>query len=218
MTERRWFYPERRKPPRVQDLTGTKFGRWLVLGYAGVTDYKQHLWHCRCECGVERDVLGMHMRSGKSVSCGCFKDERTAERNRKHGLTESPEYLTWCNVKFRTQNPDHPSGEWYAKRGITMCDRWRSDFAAFYADMGPRPSDKHSIERMDNDGNYEPGNCCWALSKDQMRNTRSNRLVVYDGIEMPLIEASERSGINYGTLQWRLDNGKPLFAEVRRRR
>jgi hypothetical protein len=95
----------------------------------------------------------------------------------------------------------------YVLRGITVCERWK-DFAVFAADMGPRPSPHHSIDRRNNSRGYEPDNCYWATQKQQMRNMRRNRIVEYLGKEMTLIEASERSGVNYGTAKWRLDNGR----------
>jgi hypothetical protein len=115
----------------------------------------------------------------------------------------------WMGMHARCNATTGENYRNYKARGISVCDRWK-DFSLFEADMGARPSDKHSIDRIDNSKGYEPGNCYWATSKQQMRNMRRNRLVEYGGRIMPLVEACELAGVNYGTAKWRLKNGKTI--------
>jgi hypothetical protein len=114
---------------------------------------------------------------------------------------------TYYNIIDRCENADCPQHQNYGARGIRMHPAWRADFWQFVKDMGPKPSPSHMIERVNNDGDYEPGNCVWATRTVQMRNTRRNRLVEYNGKEVPLSEACEAAGVNYDAAKWRLNNG-----------
>ena len=152
---------------------------------------------------------GSKLVNGHTRSCGCLITERIAALNRSHGATVGcrfkrtavpKEYQTWNRIKSRCYNPNVPEHPFYGGRGITMCDDWRHDYSAFLADMGDAPTRKHSIERIDNDGPYEPGNCRWATPREQARNRRSSVRVKLDGELVLLVEAAERFGINYHTL------------------
>ena len=202
--------------PKRIDLVGQHFGRLTVIEEAGRTAQGQVLWRCACECGRETRTRGQHLRSGASRSCGCIAREKSAERapslirgNRTHGMSGTPEYESWSAMVQRCTNPSNPAYSDYGGRGVTVCDRWRISFEAFYADMGPRPAGT-SIDRIDVNGTYRPDNCRWATRKQQQRNTRRNRLVVAFGEELPLAEWAERVGIDYGALQGRLDRGWPV--------
>ncbi len=118
-----------------------------------------------------------------------------------------PEYRHWINMKSRCLNPNVPNFKHYGGRGVTVCERWKADFGAFFADMGPRPSKHHTIDRIENSGNYEPGNCRWATQSEQGRNRRGNRLVTIDGKTMTLAEAVGRSPVPYNTVLYRLKRG-----------
>jgi hypothetical protein len=153
------------------DLVGKRFGRWTVLEMErDRRDGLGIMWLCRCDCGTTRHVSGRHMRRGASVSCGCLKAERQALRNRTHGMFGVPEYHSWSGMIQRCTNPGNPSYANYGGRGITVCERWRS-FKDFLLDMGRRPKGT-SIDRIDNDGSYEPGNCRWATRTVQNSNKR----------------------------------------------
>lgn len=119
----------------------------------------------------------------------------------------TPEQGALINIIQRCTNPNNPQYSSYGGRGITVCDRWRHSFENFLADMGPRPSDKHSIDRIDNDGNYEPGNCRWATQREQCRNKRSNRIIEFDGVRLPVVDWAERLGVPVEMLRGRIKQG-----------
>lgn len=161
-------------------------------------------WRLQCDCGNERIALQKSFRSGgKMKSCGCDNIHHT----KSHGLSKVIEYRHWINMISRCENPDTPGFEHYGGRGIKVCDRWRSDFTNFYADMGRKPSSNHSVDRVRANGNYEPGNCRWALPKIQGRNKRCNRLVRVNGWKMTLAEAAEMAPVPYNTVLYRLKRG-----------
>ncbi len=191
-------------PLRVKDLTGQRFGRLLVLTYAGKGPSGRTHWLCRCDCGTEYHVISRSLLTGHTKSCGCLANELTRIRSTTHGMRHSPEYGIWCDVIKRCSNPNY---DYYAKRGITVCWRWRNSFATFIEDMGARPSAKHSIERIDNDGNYEPGNVRWATPKEQARNRRNNRLLTHEGKIQCMASWAEVLGIDYRLLCRRLNLG-----------
>lgn len=152
---------------KLINLTGQRFGSLLVVGRA---DSKRGAtyWHCKCDCGDETDVRGNHLRSGKIKSCGCG-------RGKKHDHYYSVEYSSWRNMLTRCYNHNHVSHERYSSKGVQVCDRWRQSFQNFLEDMGPSPGPGYSIDRIDNDGDYEPGNCRWADAVTQSRNHGAQR-------------------------------------------
>jgi hypothetical protein len=170
---------------RFVEMSGMKFGRLTVVSRAGSVAYRRvATWRCRCDCGVETIVEGRSLRSGHTKSCGCYAIETRKKNGKKSGGNQrtthghcvgyrfSPTYGTWAAMRKRCENESHDRYKYYGGRGIRVCDRWKS-FENFLADMGPKPTPQHSIDRFpDNDGNYEPGNCRWATSSEQARNQR----------------------------------------------
>lgn len=127
-----------------------------------------------------------------------------------HGFSQTPEYRAWQAMVKRCTDPENAAWPDYGGRGITVCDRWRDDVAAFIADMGAKPSALHELDRKDNDGGYEPSNCRWVLRKENNRNRRSNRIVEWNGQQKTLVEWSEITGLAFSALKWRLDSGWPI--------
>ena len=188
-------------PSVAQDLTGLRYGLWTVVDRAenrGIVPY----WRCRCDCGTEREVAGQSLRSGASRACGC-----TRKGNLQHGKSKSPEYEAWSGMIRRCYSLNREDYPRYGGRGITVCERWRESFENFYADMGPKPTPHHSIDRIDNDGTYAPDNCRWATVARQNRNRRDTRLISFNGETLCITDWAARLGIARKTIVMRLDRG-----------
>lgn len=149
------------------DLLGLRFGKLIVIKFFG-KHTKRWSWLCRCDCGNEIVVHRDSLIAGNTKSCGCLLKETLI----KHGMYKSPEFKTWIRIKSRCYDRNLPCYVNYGGRGIIVCNRWLESFNNFYEDMGNRPSSKHSIERKDNNGNYDPDNCKWATKTEQQRNQR----------------------------------------------
>jgi len=145
--------------------------------------------------------------NGMTSSCGCFRVERVIASQTRHGMCNTPEYRAWAKLIDRCVNPRNNSFEHYGGRGISVCDRWKHSFENFLADMGPRPSPQHSIERSNNDGNYDPKNCFWATRKEQANNTSRTRRIVAFGEALTLPQWSRRTGLPETTIRSRLRSG-----------
>lgn len=185
------------------DLTGKSFNHLTAVKFSRMHK-AQSFWIFRCSCGELKEVRSSHAISGQIKSCGCSTSEMMAAAKTRHGYwaggAGSPEHSAWTLAKTRCHQPNNQAFKDYGARGITMCSRWRSGegrksgFECFIADMGDRPSPQHSLDRIDNSKGYEPENCRWATKSQQQRNTRSNRIVVFNGQEMCVAEAIEAAG------------------------
>jgi hypothetical protein len=161
----------------AESLVGRRFGLWTVIGYAQPGGF-QRRWLCRCDCGAERPVLAFSLLAGKSQGCGCTRVAVVRQRITKHGATthaaRSRAYAAWISAKSRCFNPKMAHWHRYGGRGITMCDAWRNDFPAFLREMGECPPGL-TLDRVNNDGHYEPGNCRWASMKEQGHNRSTTK-------------------------------------------
>lgn len=157
--------------PLKEDLTGRVFGRLTVTGRDAP------YWRCICTCGATKSVLGGSLTSGATKSCGCLRKEYSALTKTTHGKAankHSRVYRIWNGMKNRCHNEKQPHYVRYGGRGIKVCEEWRKSFATFYAYMGDPPTDRHSLDRLDNNGDYQPGNVRWATSKEQRANRRDS--------------------------------------------
>lgn len=193
-------------PDRKMDIVGQKFGRLTALEPA-----PKKKWLCRCECGRTVLVVRASLLKGGTRSCGCLRREVAARgmgpRMRRHGLSHLPECGIWRGMLDRCYNPRSRYFANYGGRGIEVCDRWRNDVAAFITDMGPRPSDAHSIDRIDNDGNYCPDNCRWATRIDQANNSRWNHVVTFRGETKTLAQWGRELALDPDVISERLVRG-----------
>lgn len=167
------------------------------------------MWLCICDCGNEKTIIASNLIRNLTGSCGCLHKELTSKSRTKHGMRNTAEYNTWARMKARCENINSKDYPRWGGRGIGVCKRW-SSFENFLKDMGERPSNKHSLDRIDNNKNYHPSNCRWADAKTQANNRRRRGnliLVKYQGIVKPLIDWADALGINYSTLQWRYKQG-----------
>ena len=178
--------------------TGTVFGRLTVIRKKERERGCRLHWECKCECGKIVFVVSGSLTKGFTKSCGCLAVERTKIRNSKHGATRgyraTPTYRAWSGMITRCTDKNVRSWPLYGGRGISVCDRWRRSFEAFRSDMGEKPEGM-SIDRIDSNGHYEPGNCRWATSLEQGRNTSRNIFVTICGKYMCLTEACDVYGI-----------------------
>lgn len=184
---------------KYKSFVGKKYGRLTV-----VSD-KNGVCKCVCSCGEEKEISKYSLTSGDTRSCGCFREDVLTT----HGKTHSPEYLAWDNMIGRCHRKSVRAYYRYGGRGIVVCDSWRQSFEAFYAYIGDRPSNKHSLDRIDNDGNYEPGNVRWATRSVQDRNKSSNVQLEFNGKTMVASDWAEELGIKPHTLTNRIKSGMP---------
>jgi len=187
----------------AKDISGLRYGRLVALGPVDVIKYPSganHVqWLCRCDCGNEKIISIAKLTPNNTRSCGCLQKECYG-RNKgglKHGMHKTPEYNAWRSMLKRCNLETTPHFYLYGGRGITVCERWLK-FENFLADMGLRPSQKHSLDRFPNntDGNYEPDNCRWATASEQQRNRRNNLIVTALGRTGPLVSFFEEFGPN----------------------
>lgn len=209
---------------KLDDLTGRRFGKLTVIGSHESRNGKT-FWPCRCDCGNSTTVVASNLKRGNTLSCGCLQRNITIARNTTHGLVaggKPPEYIVWVNFRNRCEDPRDKQYPSYGGRGITVDARWQS-YEAFYADMGPRPSADHQIDRIDNDGPYAPGNCRWATRTENCSNRRDNVFVEWHGESLTVPEWARRVGIKKHTIHQRLnklgwDVERALTTPVRRMR
>ncbi len=192
--------------PRINDITGQRFGRLTVLSFSHMNKGRRAVWNCECECGTKCQVEGTKLATGRTKSCGCLRPDAARENNSTHGYSTHYLWNTYAKMIARCYTPSDKSYKRYGARGITVCERWRESFVNFLADMGDRP-DGCSIDRIDNDGPYSPENCRWATISQQNSNTRQNHNLTYDGETLTIAQWSTRLGISQHTIRNRLRYG-----------
>lgn len=205
---------------QFKDLTGQRFGRLTVVKFAERKGQYTY-WECQCDCGKKTIVYSYSLTSGRTQSCGCLHNEITAKISTRHNLRNSKAYRAWRHMNHRCFNVNDKDYSNYGGRGITVYDEWAKDFVTFYdyvSKLEHFGEEGYSLDRINVNGNYEPGNVRWATRKEQARNKRTNLLVNYNGEMIPLSLASEISNISYNVLQYRYYRGKrgsDLFKPVK---
>ena len=208
--------------PRI--VPGDRFGRLVVESVGGRSARGAVTAVLLCDCGALKTTALSHLRSGSVRSCGCLQAEARRSSASTHGYARvdarAPEYEIWLGIIARCESPSDTSFRRYGARGIRICAEWRRDFPAFLAHVGRRPSDAHSIDRIDTNGNYEPGNVRWATAQQQARNMRTNHRITHNGATHCLAEWAEITGIRRETIAMRLRLGwtpaEALTTPVRR--
>jgi hypothetical protein len=197
---------QRYRTPQLE-LAGVRSGKLVAVEKAGVNHEKRILWRCQCDCGNETLATASAIKLGLNRSCGCAKS--SGKGARQDGRSKRPEYMVWQIMRQRCGNPADDGYYLYGARGIRVCAEWdtKDGFAAFIAHLGPRPSADHSIDRIDNDRGYEPGNVRWATPKQQAANRRTTHYLTIDGETYHVSEWARRAGVKIGTIFSRLRQG-----------
>lgn len=196
----------------VRDMTGQRYGRLTVIEFAGIHRTGEARWRCKCDCGGERVITRWRLKN-KTRSCGCLQREAVArmmateKRGRTHGRSYDALYRTWQAMINRCECPTSGPYKHYGARGIGVCERWRNSFEAFASDVGERPSQAHSLDRVDVNGHYEPGNVRWATASEQSNNRRTSRFLEIGGLRKTVAGWSQMHGIAETTIHERLRRG-----------
>lgn len=195
------------KPKYSVDI-GDVFGLLTVTTSPHSIRGRMHVT-CVCECGGIKNVWPVNLARGVVRSCGCLPRVKFGEKHSRfrHGLSNSLEYHSWSGMKSRCYNPSNAAYKNYGGRGIKVCDEWLQSFNSFMRDMGKKPSPKHSIDRINNNGDYEPGNCRWADDTAQARNKRNNRLITVLGVTGTAGMWSDISGLTQSAIKHRIKRG-----------
>lgn len=196
------------------DIAGRRFGRLVAVSPVSGSKGTRRTWLCECDCGKTKSALTSDLLKGKTRSCGCLARELLRKARTTHGQSASPEYRCYKGMLNRCYNPNTREYPNYGGRDIRVCERWLEDFTNFLADMGPRPSPKHSIDRIDVNGNYEPTNCRWADQYQQQNNRRDNRLISHEGKVYTLSQLARMAVVDRPTLAKRLDRGWTVQAAI----
>lgn len=211
------------KKLNIDDYLGKTFGRLTILREGSSVKYGKTAMRkvvCKCTCGTEKEIDLNSIKRGKSTSCGCFNKENSKKLHTKHGFAmlstgvRHPDYCIWMKMKSRCLNPNDKSYSNYGARGIQVCDRWKDSFENFIKDLGWRPNNKYSLERIDYDGNYCPENCKWIFKSEQTRNTRRVKLIHYNGNSYCLSELCKLLNLPYSTMRHRVYDLNLPFSEA----
>lgn len=189
------------------DITGAKYNRLTVVKLASLKGSDGPEWECLCDCGNTKIISGHNLKRGHTKSCGCLFKEIRKTAFITHGRTKTPEYRSWNAMKQRCTNPKHSAYIYYGGRGITVCPEWLNSFEQFLFDMGEKPNQKMSIERIDVNEGYYKDNCKWATAHTQTRNTTRNLNITINGITKCAADWAKQSGISQDAITNRYRRG-----------
>ena len=196
--------------PAFEDLSTKRFGRLVVISYAGqIGASKKNAWFCQCDCGNRKRASAQKLKSGNTSSCGCLRKETAADQGHKNGepfMSKTSMYKLWDSMHRRCYDAKNKYYKYYGALGVVICERWH-DFKNFFDDVGFRPTGMSLDRYPDKNGPYAPDNCRWATSTEQMRNRRDNVFLTFNGQTMLLLEWAEKTGIKPRTIYWRMYYG-----------
>ena len=193
------------------DLTGQRFGKLIVIKYLYTDKYRRTIWLCQCDCGNLKAIPSVNLRKGITKSCGCYNNEK----NLRHGQFGTRLYSTWSKMIERCHNKKYAQYKNYGERGIRVCDEWKNDFVAFYNwAMANGYKDNLTIDRIDNNGNYEPSNCRWATIQQQQNNRRNNRVFIINGEKLTMAEVARKYQINYKSLKTKMRKNIDILTAI----
>lgn len=187
----------------ASDLENKRFGRLLVISRYGTGIDGHATWRCVCDCGGEAIANSATLKRGHKNSCGCLHRERMSKFRKTHGMSHTITWNSWMGAKDRCFRKTHVAFNYYGGAGISMCDKWKNSFEAFYADMGERPKGT-TLDRIDNSKGYEPGNCRWANQKIQSNNSGWPRFITFRGETKNLSEWAVGLGMNINSVRLRI--------------
>jgi hypothetical protein len=188
------------------EMIGKEFGKWTVLEEVEKRNNKR-AFMCRCDCGKKYVVMGDNLRNGTSVWCMSCSSKIKGTKHNTHGMTYTRVFKIWAGMVQRCTKPYHIAYKSYGAKGVKVCPEWENSFEVFLKDMGEPPTEDHQIDRINNNGNYEPGNCRWASRKVQQNNRSNNVLITFKGETHSIAEWSKLVGIGETTLHWRMKAG-----------
>lgn len=195
--------------PAAIDITGQRFGRLTAVRFAYAKSGRR-MWECKCDCGNVTVCAPNNLKSGATKSCGCLNAETARDnclRRSTHGMSHTNTFWAWQHMIQRCTRPNHISYHRYGGRGIKVCDRWLESFENFLADMGERPFPGAQLDREDNDGNYEPGNCRWVTCLVNSNNKSTNRNIEFRGRRQSISQWARQVGISKNALRYRIESG-----------
>lgn len=189
-----------------RDLTGQRFGMLTAISEVSERKDGKVMWLCKCDCGKLHITPGTRLLNDKVHSCGCLRYKRAAESLTKHGKRHSRLYSIWTNMRNRCYLESSTEYKRYGARGIRVCDEWRDNFQTFYDwAMANGYQDNLTLDRIENNGNYEPSNCRWATSKEQGRNTRRTRYLTHNGKTQCIADWAEETGLSQSLIRQRIE-------------
>jgi hypothetical protein len=183
-------------------MIGQRFGLLTVIEIGPTASDRRSQSLCLCDCGARKMIKNINLKRGNTRSCGCL--------SKKHGMSGTREYRCWAGMIQRCHNHNNPDYAEYGGRGISVCQEWRDSFSEFIDHMGSAPSPIHSLDRIDIDGNYEPGNVRWSTPREQSINKRNNRIITFNGKTMLLEDWSKETGLSGQTIWHRISRGWPV--------
>jgi hypothetical protein len=178
------------------NISGQKFNFLTAIKFE-YSKNNRHFWLFKCDCGNEKIIGKTYVLNDHTKSCGCWKLQNNRTIGITHNQSKTREFEIWLGIKKRCLNKNCHAYKDYGARGIMICDKWLISFEEFLADMGHAPSELYSIDRIDNNGNYEPSNCRWVTRKEQNNNTRRNRIFSYEGNNYTLSNLCDKLGLKY---------------------